>query len=91
MMNVVSSADDMWTTVDCDRCPRRRPNDAFCGECVVAFIAGRDDDDALVIDVYEERALRALDAGGLLAEVVDRCPIPAGRRVMIAAHRCLAS
>jgi len=37
-----------------------------CGDCVVTFIVNRDPGDAVVIDVEEERALRALGDGGLV-------------------------
>jgi hypothetical protein len=41
-----------------------RETDA-CSECVVSFICGRDDDDAVVIDAAEVRAVRLLARAGL--------------------------
>jgi len=36
-----------------------------CDDCVVSFILRRDPGEAVVVDVEEERALRALHDGGL--------------------------
>ena len=37
-----------------------------CGDCVVTFICDREPDDAVVIDVAEERAVRLLANAGLV-------------------------
>ena len=37
-----------------------------CDDCVVTFIASREPGDAVVIDVEEQRALRALQGQGLV-------------------------
>ncbi|HYI61794.1 MAG TPA: hypothetical protein VEW93_08330 [Acidimicrobiales bacterium] len=37
-----------------------------CADCVVTFICTREPDDAVVVDVAELRALRALGDGGLV-------------------------
>jgi hypothetical protein len=37
-----------------------------CDDCVVTFILRREPDDAVVVDVEELRAIRALGAGGLV-------------------------
>jgi hypothetical protein len=50
--------------IDCDECLMQHT--AACDDCVVSFIANRDPGDALVIDVDEERALRALERQGLV-------------------------
>ncbi|HEX7131125.1 MAG TPA: hypothetical protein VF228_01035 [Iamia sp.] len=39
---------------------------AACDDCVVTFILRRAPDDAVVVDVEELRAIRALSAGGLV-------------------------
>ena len=44
--------------IDCDDCIG--PSIGACDDCVVTFLCERDPDDALVIDVAEERALRML-------------------------------
>lgn len=62
--------------VDCTLCPVR--GSAHCDDCMVAFLAGREVDDAVVFDAAEERALRLLVAKGLLDEVVERRPAVAG-------------
>lgn len=49
--------------IDCDHCVRRAS--AACNDCVVTFISQREPGDAIVIDVAEERALRALAKAGL--------------------------
>ncbi len=42
-----------------------RDTDA-CDGCVVSFICGREPDDAVIIDVAEERAIRLLGRSGLV-------------------------
>ena len=37
-----------------------------CDDCIVTFICSREPDDALIVDVSEMRALRALGDGGLV-------------------------
>jgi hypothetical protein len=54
-------------TIDCEACPERRGKD-HCDECIVAFLLDRPPG-AIVFDVAEERALRALRDGGLLPGV----------------------
>jgi hypothetical protein len=46
------------TVIDCDDCIG--PSIGACDDCVVTFLCEREPDDALVIDVAEERALRML-------------------------------
>ncbi|HET9541980.1 MAG TPA: hypothetical protein VFP02_02790 [Acidimicrobiales bacterium] len=50
--------------IDCDECVQQHT--ATCGECVVTFLLGREADDAVVIDVAEERQLRLLQDAGLV-------------------------
>ena len=50
--------------ISCDECVMA--GTSACGNCVVTFIVNRDPGDAVVIDVEEERALRALGDGGLV-------------------------
>jgi hypothetical protein len=50
--------------IDCDECVMQHTS--ACDDCVVSFIVSREPGDALVIDAGEARALRALEAGGLL-------------------------
>lgn len=42
---------------------------AACGDCVVSFIVNREPGDAIVFDVAEERAIRALADAGLVPEL----------------------
>ncbi|MGH8920843.1 MAG: hypothetical protein ACRD0H_21350 [Actinomycetes bacterium] len=51
-------------TISCDDCSMR-DTDA-CEGCLVTFLCGREPDDAIVIDVAEERAVRLLSRGGLV-------------------------
>lgn len=53
--------------IDCDDCTRQHT--ATCDDCVVTFLVGRDPDDAVVIDVAEERALRLLQDAGMVPEL----------------------
>jgi hypothetical protein len=57
-------------TIDCDTCVMRATD--ACGDCIVSFIVTREPGDAIVIDVDEERALRALARGGLVPELRHR-------------------
>ena len=50
-------------TIDCDSCVMRGTQ--ACDDCVVTFICDRSER-ALVFDVPEERALRALSRNGLV-------------------------
>src|SRR5687768_15237458 len=52
--------------IDCTGCPNR--TDTECADCLVAYIIDKSGD-AVVFDVAEERALRALSAGGLMPKV----------------------
>jgi hypothetical protein len=50
--------------IDCDECVMA--GTSACDDCVVTFIVNREPGDAIVVDAAEERALRALGAGGLV-------------------------
>ncbi|HEX2700296.1 MAG TPA: hypothetical protein VHM89_08865 [Acidimicrobiales bacterium] len=51
-------------SISCDDCVARHTD--ACGDCVVTFICDRDPDDAVIIDVEEERAVRLLAQAGLV-------------------------
>lgn len=48
--------------IDCDDCTMK--NSSACDDCIVTFLLDRPEG-AVVFDVTEERALRALHDGGL--------------------------
>jgi len=50
--------------IDCDECVMRATN--ACDDCVVSFIVGREPGDAIVVDVAEQCALKALGEAGLV-------------------------
>jgi hypothetical protein len=50
--------------IDCDECVMRATD--ACDDCVVSFIIGREPGDAIVVDVAEQRALKALGDRGLV-------------------------
>lgn len=50
--------------IDCASCVG--PSFGACDDCVVTFLCDRDPGDAVVIDVVEARALRALAAADLV-------------------------
>lgn len=62
------------TVIDCDDCIG--PTIGACEDCVVTFLCEREPDDAIVIDVAEERALRMLAD----ADLVPRLRHQPGRR-----------
>lgn len=57
-------------TISCDECSMR--STTACEGCVVTFICEREPDDAIVIDVAEERALRILGRAGLVPPLRHR-------------------
>ena len=50
--------------IDCDSCTMQGTD--VCNDCVVSFICDRAPEDAVIFEVAEERALRALGRGGLV-------------------------
>jgi hypothetical protein len=50
--------------IDCDECVMQHTS--ACDDCVVTFIVGREPAHAVVIDLEEERAVRALQQAGLV-------------------------
>lgn len=69
----------------CDDCTMRHSD--VCGDCVVTFICSRDADDAVVLDLDEQRALRRLAASGLVPEVRHRTSVELGSPPDRVAHR----
>lgn len=57
-------------TISCEECSMQ--STPACDGCVVTFICGREPDDAIVIDVAEERALRMLGRSGLVPPLLHR-------------------
>lgn len=57
----------MVRTIDCGECAME--GTSACDDCVVTFVCGRRPGEALVIDVEEERAVRALARAGLVPEL----------------------
>jgi hypothetical protein len=57
-------------TISCDDCVMQ--GTSACEGCVVSFICDRDPEDAVVIDVDEERALRLLGRSGLIPPLRHR-------------------
>jgi hypothetical protein len=53
--------------IDCGECVMRSTE--ACDDCVVSFVVERDPGTALVIDVFEERAVRMLARAGLVPEL----------------------
>jgi hypothetical protein len=54
-------------TIDCQECVMA--NTRACDDCVVTFVCGRRPGEALVIEVDEERAVRAMARAGLVPEL----------------------
>lgn len=51
-------------TISCDDCTMRAS--AACDDCVVTFLCDREADDAITIDLAEQRAVRLLADAGLV-------------------------
>ena len=56
--------------IDCGECVMRETS--ACDDCVVSFIVKREPGDAIVVDVEEQRALRALGERGLVPRLRHR-------------------
>ena len=56
--------------IDCDQCVMRETS--ACDDCVVSFIVKREPGDAIVVDVEEQRALRALGERGMVPRLRHR-------------------
>lgn len=57
-------------TISCDECSMQHTD--ACDGCVVSFICDREPDDAIIIDVAEERAIRLLGRSGLVPPLRHR-------------------
>jgi hypothetical protein len=53
--------------ISCDDCVMQHTD--ACADCIVTFICSREPDDAVIIDVAEERAVRMLIRSGLVPEL----------------------
>ncbi len=53
--------------IDCDGCSMQHTT--ACDDCVVTFICSREPDEAVIIDVAEERAVRMLIRSGLVPQL----------------------
>jgi hypothetical protein len=56
--------------IDCAECVMQGTD--VCDDCVVTFVVGREPGEALVIDVAERRAVRALADAGLVPDLRHR-------------------
>ncbi len=54
-------------SISCDDCELQHTD--ACADCLVTFVLGRQDDDAVVVDVAEARAIRMLGRAGLVPEL----------------------
>ncbi len=53
--------------IDCDSCTMQATD--ACDDCIVTFICDREPDQAVVIDIADLRAMRALADAGLVPEL----------------------
>jgi hypothetical protein len=56
--------------ISCDTCVMQDQD--VCGDCVVTFICGREADDAVVLNLADQRAIRLLADAGLVPELHHR-------------------
>lgn len=56
--------------ISCDTCCHR--NSDHCSDCVVTFFCDREQGDAVVLDLDEERAMRLLAGAGLVPRLAHR-------------------
>ena len=57
-------------SIDCRTCVMQATS--ACDDCVVTFICSRDEDDAVVVDVDEWKAVRLLQDAGLVPKLRHR-------------------
>lgn len=57
-------------SISCTSCAMQHTD--LCGDCVVTFICGREAQDAVVLDLAEQRAVRMLASAGLVPELQHR-------------------
>jgi hypothetical protein len=57
-------------TISCDECILQASG--ACADCIVAFVLGHDDGEAIVIDAAEQRAVRLLQDAGLVPALRHR-------------------
>ena len=57
-------------TISCDDCTMRSTQ--ACDDCVVTFLCDREPDDAITIDLAEQRAVRLLAEAGLVPRLRHR-------------------
>ena len=62
--------DPITITISCDTCVRRHSD--WCRDCVVTAMCDRSEQDAVVLDLAEERAVRLLAAAGLIPALQHR-------------------
>jgi hypothetical protein len=64
------TGDEQPLVIDCSTC--ELGGSPACNDCVVTFICNREPDEAVVVDVAEERALRLLAQSGLVPPLRHR-------------------
>lgn len=67
---------DTSFTISCGECTMRAT--PACNDCVVTFLCEREPDDAVTIDLAEERAVRLLAAAGLVPRLRHQACGPGG-------------
>ena len=60
-------------TISCEDCCMRHTD--ACAGCLVTFICDREPDDAVIIDVEEERALRMLGRSDLVPPLLHQARV----------------
>ena len=63
-------------TISCADCTMR--DTATCDDCVVTFLCGREPDDAVTVDLEEQRAVRLLADAGLVPRLRHQVRRPTG-------------
>ena len=63
-------------TISCDDCTMQAT--PVCDDCVVTYICDREPDEAVTIDLFEERAVRLLADAGLVPRLRHQAAGEAG-------------
>lgn len=70
MTHHIDSENGGSLSISCDDCSMQCTS--ACDDCVVTFLVGQDDDEALVLDLDQARAVRLLGKAGLVPDLKYR-------------------
>lgn len=67
MTHDIENGSGSTLSISCDDCSMQRTT--ACHDCVVTFLVGQDDDEALILDLDQARVVRLLGKAGLVPDL----------------------